>query len=355
MRRFFALLVTLTSSCNGAVGQAALADAGVPAAAIPKVEVIEVVSHLLERIVPLQGELLPYQAVSLHARVTAFVEAVLVDRGSRVKRGQLLAQLSAPELGAQRAEAQAKLTGDRATLERLERAAKTPGVVAGHDVELARAAVQAGESRVRALHAQEAYLRLAAPFEGVITDRWVHPGALVGPSAPALLRLVQVSRLRLVVAVTEAEAGSVTEGAQAEFRVRGWPGQSFRGTIRRSAREVGERTRTMPVELDVENQDGKLAPGMFAEVLWPSRRVAPSLFVPASAVVQTPEMVFVDRVRDGAIERVPVERGATLAEQQEVFGALHAGDQVLLRGSEVLPDGARVQPIARKPAVPQPR
>jgi membrane fusion protein, multidrug efflux system len=356
-----AALVTLAIAgiaCgNSAAGSAdgGAQDGGQQDAGPQKVELTEVVSHLLDRKVPLQGELTPYEAVDLHARLPAFVDSVLVDRGSRVKRGQLLVELSAPELLAQRTEAQAKLAGEKSTVERLERAAKTPGVVAGHEVELARAALQGDESRVRALRAQEAYLQLTAPFDGVVTDRWVHPGALVGPGAPALLRVVQNERLRLAVAVPETETGAISEGVQTEFHVRAWPGQTFHGAIRRIAREVGEHTRTMAVELDVDNRDGRLAPGMFAEVLWPSRRTEPSLFVPASAVVQTPEALFVDRVQDGTVERIPVERGAALPDQQEVFGGLHAGDQVMLRGSEVLANGARVQPIPRKPAVAQPK
>jgi hypothetical protein len=109
------------------------------------------------------------------------------------------------------------------------------------------------------------------------------------------------------------------------------------------------RTRTMPVELDYANKDGKLAPGMFAEVMWPIRRDAPSLFVPISAVVQTTEKTFVDRVKNGAIEQVAVKRGVVLKELVEVFAAgLAAGDPVLKRGSEELKDGTKVQ--TRAPA-----
>jgi hypothetical protein len=104
----------------------------------------------------------------------------------------------------------------------------------------------------------------------------------------------------------------------------------------------------MPIELDVDNKDGKLAPGVFAEVTWPVRRPAPSLFVPLSAVVQSTDKTFVDRVKDGTIEQVAVERGAVLKESVEIFGALKPGDQVLKRGSEELKNGTKVN--ARAPA-----
>lgn len=104
----------------------------------------------------------------------------------------------------------------------------------------------------------------------------------------------------------------------------------------------------MMVELDVDNADGRLAPGMFADVEWPARRSKPTLFVPPSAVVQSTERTFVARIADGVIEQVPVQRGATMGDLLEVFGALNEGDQVARRGSEELRTGARV--TVRAPA-----
>src|SRR5215470_1289643 len=105
-----------------------------------EVEVALVESQTLETVVRLPGELLAYETVALHPRVNAFVEEVLVDRGAKVKRGQLCARLSAPELLAQRAEAESKLVGSKSTFDRLKAASETPGVVAKHDVEIAEAA-----------------------------------------------------------------------------------------------------------------------------------------------------------------------------------------------------------------------
>jgi RND family efflux transporter MFP subunit len=229
-------------------------------------------------------------------------------------------------------------------------------VVPKHDLEVAEAALKADEEKVRALRAQESYLVVSAPFDGIITERNIHPGALVGPPsgpmATPLLRLEQVGRLRLTVAVPESEAGAVTEGVTARFSVRAWPGQKFEGVARRISHSLDPKTRTMAVELDVENPDERLAPGMFAEVAWPVRRSAPSLLVPPSAVMQTPEKTYVDRVKDGAVEQVPVGRGVLVADKVEVFGPLQPGDTVLKRGSEELKTGDKVSP---KPAQEQPK
>jgi RND family efflux transporter MFP subunit len=181
----------------------------------------------------------------------------------------------------------------------------------------------------------------------------VHPGALVGPpagaSATPMLRMESVGHLRLTVAVPESDVGAIAEGAKAEFVVRTWPGQKFAGVIKRVSHAIDTKTRTMPVELDVDNAGQKLAAGMFAEVFWPIRRGTASLFVPPSAIAQTTDKTYVDRVRDDKIEIVPVQRGAALKDRVEVFGTLQAGDSIIKRASEELKDGATVK---AKPFVP---
>jgi membrane fusion protein, multidrug efflux system len=131
------------------------------------------------------------------------------------------------------------------------------------------------------------------------------------------------------VAVPENDVGAISEGAPAEFSVQAWPGKRFSGTVKRVSHAVDPKTRTMPVELDVDNPGGKLASGMYAEVRWPIARTAP-------------QRTFVDRVRDGAIEQVQVRRGAVVGDRMEVIGPLSPGDLVLKRGSEELQSGARV-------------
>jgi membrane fusion protein (multidrug efflux system) len=165
-----------------------------------------------------------------------------------------------------------------------------------------------------------------------------------------MLRVEQVGHLRLTVAVPENDVGAIAEGAKGEFSVQAWPGKHFSGTVRRVSHAIDQKTRTMPVELDVDNTDGKLASGMYAEVRWPIVRTTPSLLVPPSAVVQTTERTYVDRVRsDGTVEQVPVRRGATVGDRLEVIGQLAGGDMVLKRGSEELANGTRVNPKKSAP------
>jgi RND family efflux transporter MFP subunit len=354
-RAFLALV--LAAGCNGARDDPPASPppaASVGAAATPQVDVVKVVAKPLDTATHLEGELRPYEAVALFARASGFVQNVLVDRGSRVRKGEVLITVVAPELGAQRAEAQAKLEGDKSTFERLNAASQTPGAVAGQEVELARAAVQADQARVDSLRALEQYLTVTAPFEGTIIERNVHPGALVGPQGganqPPMLRLEEVNKLRLVVPVPEGLAGAIAPGVPATFTVRAFPGVKFSGVTARIAHSVDAATRSMPVELDVDNSDGRLAPGMFADVLWPVKRSGPSLFVPPSAIVQSTERTFVVRVKDGIVEQIPVQRGTTQGDLVEVFGALQDGDVIARHGSEELRNGVHVEMHDPKPA-----
>lgn len=395
------LALLTTTACNT---NKVTPPATVPAAAAPPptVTVTTVESHELSRQLRLPAELLPFEDVAIYAKVQGFVEQITVDRGSMVRRGQLLARLRAPEFDtqrreaearvsgvqsqkveaqarvagfhAQRIEAEAKLASDEATFKRLKAASATPGVVAGNDVEIAERTVESGRARVRAFtetekaaQAQvktldeseramreavqsasniEAYLRITAPFDGVITERNAHPGSLATGSGLPMLRLQQVSRLRLVVAVPETEISGVTQGAKLNFTLPAFPGETFSGTVTRNSRSLDAKTRTMPIELDVANSGGKLAPGMFPEVQWPTKRLRPSLFVPPTAIATTTERSFVIRIRDNATEWVDIKRGASINQKGvdlvEVFGDLTAGDTIATRGTDELRAGTKV-------------
>jgi membrane fusion protein, multidrug efflux system len=345
------------------------------AQAAPSIEVAKVTAQKLSITVHLPGEIEPYEAVAIFPRVTGFVKSITVDRGSHVRAGQLMAQLEAPELVAQRSEAQSKLQGakaqlaaaeakvasDESTYEHLKAAAATPGVVAGNDLFVAqktseadRAQVQsqqqnveAAQQALQAVTETEAYLQVKAPFDGIVIERNVHPGALVGPGGAAsaanpMLRIETLSRLRVVVPVPENYAAGVPERMKVDFTVPAFPGRIFHGTIARISHAVDVKTRTMPVELEATNPHAELSPGTFAEVLWPVRRNYPTLFVPTSAVATTLEHVFVVRIRDGKAEWVDVKTGATVEKMSEVFGDLHEGDTVAARGTDELRPGTAV-------------
>jgi membrane fusion protein, multidrug efflux system len=376
MKRTIALLVMVAAAGCGGAAPPAQEPGRPPAQAGPAVlDVRQVVEQPVNVMLSMPGELDPYEVVAVYARVTGFVKTISVDRGSRVRTGDLLATIEAPELAAQSAEAQskvqaanaqlavarAKADADASTADKLKGASATPGAVAGNDLLVAQKTVDADRSQAAAaeqnveaarqalqsVRDMEAYLKIVAPFDGVVTERNVHPGALVGPAGGAaalpMLRVMKNDRLRLVVPVPEAYVADVRPGAALTFTVPAHPGQTFTGTIAGIAQSIDVRTRTMAVELEVANGAGRLAAGTFCQVQWPVHRTAPSLFVPSASVASTTDRTFVVRIQGGKAEWVDVKTGLTAGPLVEVFGDLRAGDNVAARGTDEIRDGAQVQ------------
>src|SRR5499425_3423843 len=199
------------ASCGSNTNSSTKTQASAPAT--PTVEIVKVASKKLSITTRLPGELQAYEVVAVFPKVTAYVDSISVDRGTHVKSGQLMARLVAPEVAAQRAEAQsklqaaeaqraeaeAKLASDQSTYDRLKNASATPGVVAGNDLDVAQRGVDADRAKVEAMRGSaeaaksalksiseiEGYLEVRAPFDGVVTERNVHPGSLVGPATSA--------------------------------------------------------------------------------------------------------------------------------------------------------------------------
>jgi len=370
----------VTAACNRQPGNAP-ATAAAPAGP-PTIAVVRVVERPLDVTLEMPGDLEPYEEVAIYPRVSGYVRSIRVDRGSRVRAGDVLVQLEAPELLAQRAEAesklqaaeaqrgtaQAKADADASTFAKLKAASATPGVVAGNDLMVAEKTVEGSRNQIAAAernveaarHAldsvtrMEEYLRVTAPFDAVVTERNVHPGALVGPSSGGavstpMLRLVNSRRLRLVVPVPEGYVSGITSGVPITFTVQAYPGETLTGTVARVAHQVDPKNRTMAVELEVANPDDRLAPGTFCQVRWPVHRPRPSLLVPSGSVASTTGRTFVIRVRDGKTDWVDVKTGLSAGPLVEVFGDLRPGDDVAARGTDEIQPGVQVR---TKPVAP---
>lgn len=332
------------------------------------VEFATVESRNPSRTVALPAELAPFLQADIEARVPGYIERVLVDRGSKVRRGQLLVELSAPEMKAQTAAAEASLhqaeadqsqaeaqaAGVESTFARLQEASKTPGAVAGNEllqsqkerdaaealVSSRKAATRASEDRLRAAKELEGYLRVTAPFDGTITDRFVHPGILVpaGGHTP-LLKLQQTGHLRLTVPVPESYVGHLVLGTVVTFHVASQPGRTYSAKIARIANALDSQNRTMMVELDAYNSDGSLAPGMYPTVEWPASSAEPLLLVPATSVVSTTERTFVITAVNGHVHWVNVRKGAAFGDQVAIRGDIKQGQKVVKRASDELREG----------------
>lgn len=312
-----------------------------PPEAAPELATTVVEIRRAQGTLSLAGELRPWQQVELRARLPAYVRERRVDVGDRVAAKDLLVSLSAPDRVAERAGAEADLGSAKSKLARLEVAAKGEGVVAALELEEARGTVQSLEAQLRALTQLESELYIRAPFPGVVTQRGADVGALVGPgSADALLTLAETERLRLQIAVPEAYAGAAVPGTSIGFRlVRGAQTETRTAIISRTSGVIDTATRTVHVELDVDNTEGDLLPGSYVDVLWPLDTGVDFAWIPATALVRNTEGTWVFAVRDSALVRVDVDEVQREGALVAVRGQLGAGDKVVTRGSEDLVEG----------------
>jgi RND family efflux transporter MFP subunit len=324
--------------------------------------------------ISLPGELLPWDKVNIHPKVKGFVKSVQADRGSLVRKGQVLAILEAPEIISELNQAKAQLIAAEAMLSeistrynvsgsvysRMLRTSKTKGAVSLNELdiaharvltdsaaaEVARGNIQVAKSNMATKSELTRYLTVTAPFNGIITERNVSPGALVGPgegSARPLFVLEDNTRLRLTLAIPENLTGAVPEKGTISFTVPANPEKRYSATYARSSRSLSEVNRSMMTEFDVDNGSRELKSGMYAQVQILTERTSKTLFVPTTSVVSSSEKVFVIRKKDNKAEWVTVKRGTVVDSLIEVFGDLNEGDPIIKKASEEFRDGQPLQ------------
>ncbi|QIP13756.1 efflux RND transporter periplasmic adaptor subunit [Spirosoma aureum] len=311
----------------------------------------------------LPGELSPYYDVALYAKVNGFINRMPVDVGDKVHRGQVLAIMEAPELESELSRTLSELTAARGRLNisksnyrRLVQAAKTAGAVAPQELDQAQAVVMGDsanlisqQQRVAGARQMKQYLLLTAPFDGVVTERILSPGALVGPTqkdAQPMLRLKEIGRLRLQVTVPEVYAGQIRQNAPVTYSVNAFPGKVFRGKINRISYNVERSVRAELIEIEVKNPGLQLMPGMYATVGFPVQRQSKSLYVPKTAVVISMEGSYVITVINGKTHWVTVQTGNESNDQIEVIGNLKSTDQVLVNGSDDIRDNMAIKTVS---------
>lgn len=306
------------------------------------------------------GELVAFQQVDLYAKVSSFVKKLYVDVGSDVKAGQLLATMEAPEMNAQLAGAESRLhaqeavyLASKANYDRLYQTSQTPGTISQNDLDLAFARQQsdfAQQESAKAAYREIAdtrnYLEIRAPFDGVISARNVSAGAYVGPSGKGsefpLFSLQQQKKLRLVVSIPEAYTAYLSEKNEISFTIRSIGGKEFTASINRLSGALDNRLRSQRVEMDVDNNDKSLLPGMVAEVSIPLNNKDSVFVVPTTAVVNSTEKIFVVRLKDEKAEWVTVRKGRDADGKTEIFGDLSAGDILVEKANDEIRNGSKI-------------
>ncbi len=299
------------------------------------------------------------QEVSIFPKVNGYVKQVLVDIGSRVVAGAPLMVLEAPELEqaalqakARYARAVADYTIDRDHLLRLTEAARTAGAVSPLDLASLRSKVEADSAVTNAERANWemqqtmlSYLKVTAPFAGVITERNVHPGALVSVASHEhpMLDLKQEDHLRLQVDVPEEIAAQLRPRDSVSFLVSAFPGRRMTGYIERRSNDIKADSRAERTEVDIDNRRGEFAPGMYADVLLYTKGSATAFSVPASALVTSTERKYVLAVRNGQAAIVDVVTGNLANGRLEVYGPLRSGENVIVNATAEIQPGTKVR------------
>ena len=352
------VLIAAISGCNHSPANDESKSATKPVEAAP--EKVTLRKDTLEARFTIPGELIAFQQVDLYAKVTGFVKELKVDIGSKVKEGQVLIKLDAPELTAQLSAAQSRLksqeasyTASLANYNRLIETSKTPGTISPNDLEQAEAKrnadlanLEAARASFREVNDMKNYLVIRAPFDGTITARNINVGAYVGPSGKGsefpVLVLQQQTRLRLVISVPEGYSGYLKQGDEVSFKVRSMPSENFKAKLTRLSGALDVRLRSQRAEADIENSDGKFLAGTVADVSTTLRSSNNSFVVPKTAVVSSAEEVFVIRVVNGKAEHVSVKTGLEANDFVEVFGALAENDILLEKASDEIKTGTEI-------------
>lgn len=354
--------------------------------AVPRMDVIRVVRSNRKSGIILPGSIQAITEAPVLARADGYLERRLVDIGDRVKTGQILAEIDAPELVDQVSQAKAAEEQAEAALAQAEANVQQgqtdmelarivaqrsavlvkKGAVARQDddtvqaqynsklaalqslqkaVEVQRANIAAAKSNLARLQKLDEYRKVVAPFDGVITLRNVDVGALVTSGNTLLYRIAQVGTLRTYVNVPQAYADSVHAGQPATLTVSNLPGRQFAGTIARSAEALDPSSRTLLVEVHVPNADNALLPGMYAQVELTNARADPPLLVPSDAMMMRDNGAQVALVGPGNILHIrKIQVGRDYGDRLEVVGGLQEGDTIVSNPGDAAREGLRIEP-----------
>jgi RND family efflux transporter MFP subunit len=328
--------------------------------ATPAVDIVHPAAGADTEEVDLPGNTQPFIDTPIYARTSGYVSHWYVDIGAHVKQGELLALIETPELDQQLQQARADLKSAEANLQISEITAKrwqnllTTNSVSQQetdqdvsDLSSKRALVDANTANVARLSQLQAFERVTAPFDGVITARNTDIGALIqagdNTTPKELFHLASIRKLRVYIPVPEIDATSVTNGETVKVTLDAFPKDVFTGTVVRNADAIDLNTRTLNVEVDVNNPSGRLFPGAYAIVHLKVPGSGGAVTIPSNALLFRSEGLRTGVVKNGHVELTPITIGQDYGSAVEVLSGLTANDAVIVNPSDSLADGAAVR------------
>jgi RND family efflux transporter MFP subunit len=329
-------------------------------AAITTVNVVNPKPGAPIREIRLPGTTQAFTDAPIFARTSGYLKRWYFDIGARVKEGQLLAEIDSPEVDQQLQQARADLETARANLRQAQitadrwQALLDSGSVSRQETDVAvsslsamKATVDSNEANVRRLEQLQGFEKVYAPFDGVVTARNTDIGALIdagsATAARELFHMAAIQRLRVFVAVPEVYSRAARTGASASLTLDEYPGREFYGTLVRNASAIDPASRTLLVEVDVDNPKDELLPGAYVFLHLKLPRETPSVTVPANTLLFRSEGLQVGVVRDGQAQLIPVTIGHDYGTSVEIVAGLQPTDQVILAPSDSLTSGIRVR------------
>ncbi len=320
------------------------------AAPAPHVQVVRLKQGEIIRTIRLPGNLRALQEAMLYAKVPGYLKSIAVDRGDWVKANDVLAEIEAPEMLADVAKFKAEVNVAELEVKRVNEAfKKAPDLVIPLTVDTARGKYEIAKANLERIETLLAYSKIIAPFNGVITKRWVDVGAFI-PAATsssaarsaAVVTLMDFSRVRIEVAISEPEVPLVKKDLPVKVTVAELPGRVFDGTITRFAYALDESTKQMMAEIEIPNSDHALRPGMYASCQIALEKKTDTQLLPAEALVTEKNKSFVFCFRDNKATRVPVKTGFDDGISVEILEGLKPNEAVILAGKQSITDGQTV-------------
>ena len=321
---------------------------------VPPVAIVPVELSPGQRVVKLVGEARPWLSTTVYAKVSGYVKEIRVDRGARVKAGDILAVLEVPELDQQLKAAKADAHNRASLAHRAEKLA-APGIVSVQEADTAKSAAQVADAQVAGLESQREYRHVRAPFDGIVSQRFADPGALLQAATSAqtsalpVVRVVDTDKLRVTVYLSQDDAAALHLGDEVTVTAPHHPESALLATVTRVSGELDAKTRTLLAEIDVDNRDGRFSAGAFLDVAWTVHQ-APRLQVPAEALIVRGPQTFVAVIDASAHAKlVPVRVRDHDGAKARVDGELKVGDKVALSAGEEVVDGVKVRPVLQTP------
>ena len=302
------------------------------------------------RFVTLPGNIRANQQATLYAKVAGYLKSLSVDKGDRVEAGQLLGEIEVPELLADRAKYKAEVKVADTAYQRVSGAQKkVPDLVTPQSVDEAKGRLDIASANLERTETLLRYAQITAPFGGIVTARFVDPGAFI-PSATAgsaaqnaaIVTLADFNTVRAQVALPEVEASLAQVGQPVKLSVEGLAGKTFEAKVSRLSYALDDATKTMLIEADLPNPELALRPGMYAIVKVGVENHTDSLLIPVEVVVLEKANAFAFVADGGKAKKTAIKIGFNDGTRAEVLSGLTGSESVILVGKTTLADGAMI-------------